>query len=193
VVDSKIEIGLIGYDVMNYLSDKVKLFAATIAGLIITQVVLAQPVSPKHLKEVTDRGIRVMPFDLKLTQHLFSKTETGGLQQVIVKDPNNNQQIELVRQHLIKISKEFGNSDFSDPEKIHGKDMPGLAVLRTAKPGQLHVQYQELANGAKITYSAEDKTLIAAIHQWFDAQLADHGSDAMSGMHHGNRHNMHHQ
>jgi hypothetical protein len=69
--------------------------------------------------------------------------------------------------------------------------MPGLAAFRTAKPGQLHVQYKELANGAEITYSAEDKALINAVHQWFDAQLADHGSDAMPGMNHGNMYNMH--
>jgi hypothetical protein len=69
--------------------------------------------------------------------------------------------------------------------------MPGLAALRTAKQGQLHVQYKELPNGAEITYSAEDKALITAIHQWFDAQLADHGSDAVPGMNHGNMQKMH--
>ena len=132
-----------------------------------------------------------MPFDLKQTQHVFDKTETGGVQQVIVKDPSNSKQIDLIRQHLTKISGEFSHGDFSDPEKIHGKDMPGLAALRTAKPGQLHVQYKELPDGAEITYSAEDKSLITAIHQWFDAQLADHGPDAMPGMNHGNMHNMH--
>ena len=131
-----------------------------------------------------------MPFDLKQTQHIFNKTETGGVQQVIVREAGNSKQIELIRQHLTKISGEFSRGDFSDPEKIHGKDMPGLAALRAAKPGQLHVQYKELPNGAEITYSAEDKALIDAIHQWFDAQLADHGPDAMPGMNHGNMHDM---
>jgi len=69
--------------------------------------------------------------------------------------------------------------------------MPGLAALRTAKPGQLHVQYKELPDGAEITYSAEDKALINAVQEWFDAQPADHGHDAMSGMNHGNMHTMH--
>ena len=127
-----------------------------------------------------------MPFDLKQTQHIFNKTETGGVQHVIVREKGNSNQIELIRQHLTKISGEFSRGDFSDPEKIHGKDMPGLAALRTAKPGQLHVQYKELPDGAEITYSAEDKALIDAVHQWFDAQLADHGPDAMPGMNHGN-------
>jgi hypothetical protein len=133
-----------------------------------------------------------MPFDLKQTQHVFDKTETGGVQQVIVREPGNSKQIELIRQHLTKISGEFSHGDFSDPEKIHGKEMPGLAALRTAKPGQLQVQYKELPKGAEIIYSTEDKALITAIHQWFDAQLADHGpADAMPGMNHGNMQKMH--
>jgi hypothetical protein len=176
---------------MQYLNTKITLIATAILGLTLTQFALAQPASPERLNEVTQRGMHVMPFDLKQTQHIFNKTETGGVQQVIAKDAGNSKQIELIRQHLTKISGEFSHGDFSDPEKIHGKEMPGLAVLRTAKLGQLHVRYLELPNGAEITYSAEDKTLVAAIHQWFDAQLADHGSDAMPGMNHGNMQNMH--
>jgi hypothetical protein len=161
---------------MQHLNNKATLIVSAILGLILTHAALAQPASPERLNEVTQRGMHVMPFDLKQTQHIFNKTETGGVQQVIVKDSNNSKQIELIRQHLTKISGEFSHGDFSNPEKIHGKEMPG----------QLHVQYKELPDGAEIIYSAEDKTLITAIHQWFDAQLADHGPDAMPGMNHGN-------
>lgn len=166
---------------------------AALAGLMVTQPSLAQTVSPERLKEVTEHGRHVMPFDLKLTQHIFTKTEMGGVQQVAVRDSNDKPQVELIRQHLTKISGEFSHGDFSDPEKIHGKEMPGLAELRKAKPGQLHVQYKELPDGAEITYSSKEPGLVDAIHRWFDAQLADHGPDAMSGMNHGNMHNMHNQ
>ena len=176
---------------MQHLNTKMTLIATAILGLTITHATWAQPASPERLNEVTQRGMHVMPFGLKKTQHVFDKTETGGVQQVIVKDPGNSKQIELIRQHLTKISEEFSHGDFSDPEKIHGKNMPGLAALRTAKPGQLHIQYKELPNGAEITYSAEDKALITAVHEWFDAKLADHDPDAMPGMNHGNMHNMH--
>lgn len=173
---------------MQHLNTKVRLIATAILSLALTRAALAQTASPERLNEVTQRGMHVMPFDLKQTQHLFNKTETGGVQQVSVRDAGNSKQIALVRQHLVKISGEFNRGDFSNPEKIHSKDMPGLATLRRAKPGQLDIQYQALPNGAEITYSAEDKTLISAIHDWFDAQLLDHGPDAMSGMHHGNMH-----
>jgi len=160
-------------------------------GMLIVVPVMAQTTNPERIDEIAQRGAHVMPFDLMQTQHIFTKTETGGVQQVLVRDPANTKQIELIRQHLMKISGEFSQGDFSDPEKIHGKEMPGLAVLSTAKPGQLHIQYKQLHIGAEITYAAEDTALITAIHEWFNAQLADHGPDAMPGMNHGNTHNMH--
>jgi len=176
---------------MSLTKQPISLFAATLIGLVLSQSTFAQAATPERLEEVTQRGMHVMPFDLKQTQHIFSKTETGGVQQVIVRNPSNAQQIELIRQHLTKISQEFAHGDFSNPAKIHGQDMPGLAELRKAKPGQLDVEYKELENGAEITYSSKEPGLIDAIHRWFDAQLADHGSDAIPGHSHGSMHNMH--
>jgi len=178
---------------MQHLKNKKTLIAIAILNLTLSHAALAQSASPERLNEVTRRGMHVMPFDLKQTQHLFTQTDTGGVQQVIAKNPGNSQQIEVIRQHLLKISGEFSRGDFSNPEKIHGKEMPGLAALRAAKPRQLQVRYNELPNGAEISYSSENKALVTAIHQWFDAQLFDHGPDAMHGMNHGNMHDMHKQ
>lgn len=160
-------------------------------NLILVPAVIAENVSPERLEEVTRHGRHVMPFELKQTQHIFTKTETGGVQQVIARDPSNAPQIALIRQHLAKISQEFRRGDFSNPAKIHGEDMPGLAELRQAEPGRLEVRYRELDNGAEITYASDDAGLIDAIHRWFDAQLADHGPDAMPGHPHGHRHRLH--
>jgi hypothetical protein len=176
---------------MSFVKQPTFLVTATLLGLALSQSTFAQAASPERLNEVTQRGMHVMPFDLKQTQHIFNKTETGGLQQVIVRNPPNTQQVELIRQHLSKIAQEFIRGDFSNPAKIHGQDMPGLAELHKAEPGQLHVGYKELENGAEITYSSKEPILIDAIHRWFDAQLADHGPDAIPGNRHGVMHNMH--
>ncbi len=144
--------------------------------------------SEQRLDAVVERGSHVMPFDLEQTTHVFSKTEDGGVQQVIVKDPNNAEQINLIRRHLTKISDEFKRGDFSNPAKIHGDTMPGLAELRKAKPNQIAIVYKELPDGAEIKYSSDNPTLINAIHQWFDAQLSDHARHAVSGHPH---HQMH--
>ncbi|MGZ5050992.1 MAG: aspartate carbamoyltransferase [Methylobacter sp.] len=144
--------------------------------------------SEQRLDEVAKRGAHVMPFSLGQTMHVFTKTAQGGLQQVIVKDSSNSEQIRYIREHLAKISQEFIRGDFSGPAKIHGDDMPGLAELRAAQPGQIQIVYKELPNGAEIDYSTTDPKLLAAIHKWFDAQLSDHARHAVSGhhqMHHG--------
>jgi hypothetical protein len=134
-----------------------------------------------RLDEVAKHGAHVMPFSLEQTTHIFSKTEKGGLQQVIVKNSSNAEQIKLIREHLSRISQEFIQGDFSDPAKIHGEGMPGLAELRSAQPGRINIVYKELPNGAEIDYSSDDRKLIEAIHKWFDAQLSDHARHAEPG------------
>jgi len=141
--------------------------------------------SDERINEVAQLGKHVMPFDLNQTLHIFTKVDDGGVQQVIAKDPKNDIQIALIREHLSKIANDFKQANFSDPEKIHGKDMPGLEVLRNAKAEAITIRYREISDGAEITYSSDDAKLITAIHQWFDAQLRDHDSHAtMHRMHH---------
>lgn len=151
------------------------------ALFMVVSVQAGEKASEDRLDEVAKHGAHVMPFSLEQTTHIFSKTEKGGLQQVIVKDSSNAEQIKLIREHLSKISQEFIQGDFSDPAKIHGEDMPGLAELRLATPGQIKIVYKELPNGAEIDYSTDDEKLVEAIYKWFDAQLSDHARHAVSG------------
>jgi hypothetical protein len=147
------------------------LTAILIASLATFSTQAVEKASEKRLDEVVERGSHVMPFDLEQTTHVFSKTEQGGLQQVVVKDQKNSEQIKLIRQHLSKISSEFKKGDFSNPAKIHGKDMPGLEVLRNTKPEQLKIDYKELPNGAEINYASDEKNVIDAIHQFLMRNL----------------------
>jgi hypothetical protein len=124
--------------------------------------------------EVATRGAQVMPFDLEQTMHHFQSLDNGGLQTVTAKDPGNQEQIALIQAHLKEEAEKFQRGDFSDPAKIHGENMPGLAELK-AKAGQIEIQYLPLPEGAQILYTTKDPTLVMAIHHWFMAQRADHG------------------
>ena len=154
--------------------------------LFMNSVYAIEKASEERLDDVARRGVHVMPFDLELTTHVFSKSPTGGIQKVIVKDPKNTQQIKLIREHLAQISCQFQQGNFSNPAKIHGDAIPGLNDLKKATPTQINIVYEDLPNGAKITYSTDIPLLISAIHQWFDAQLSDHARHAISG------HSQHH-
>lgn len=126
---------------------------------------------------VHDMGPQVMPFDLSQTTHIFEMTESGGVQQVIAKDPGDNAQITLIQQHIQHEAMRFSAGDFSDPTSLHGGDMPGVKELARGV-AQLKIEYTALPNGAQITFTTQDLQLITAIHRWFGAQLSDHGSDA---------------
>lgn len=131
--------------------------------------------------DVAQRGKDVMPFSLAATTHIFTKTAQGGVQQVAVKNVNDAEQVRLTRLHLREIREQFLKGDFSGPTRIHGQDMPGLAALKAARPGQIAIAYLDLKDGAELSYITANAALVSALHQWFDAQLADHGKDAMTG------------
>jgi len=137
--------------------------------------------SPQRQREVARRGADVMPFNLEATTHVFMKTARGGIQKVVAKDPSNLAQVRLVRAHLREIQLQFEHGNFSGPAHIHGQAMPGLAELQAAPQGAITLAYQQVQAGAQLTYSTRDRKLVAALHRWFDAQLSDHGKDAMVG------------
>ena len=163
-----------------------KLFIASflLALFIAAPIHAVEKADEQRLDEVAERGSHVMPFDLEKTTHIFSKTDTGGIQQVVAQDKSDAEQIYLIRSHLSAITKEFKQGNFSNPEKIHGTTMPGLAELKAAKSGQINIVYKELPDGAEITYSTHIEKLKLAIHRWFDAQLSDHARHAVPGGHH---------
>lgn len=150
---------------------------------------LSAPVAAAQRQaEVAKRGKDIMPFSLKATTHIFSRTAAGGVQRVVVKNAGDTAQIGLVREHLQSIRQQFLDGDFAGPSHIHGADMPGLDELRTAKRGQITIDYREVVGGAELEYRTASPVLVAALHKWFDAQVADHGADAMTGHDHHHHH-----
>jgi hypothetical protein len=133
---------------------------------------------PSRQEVVRAKGTQVMPFDLDKTTHIFTPLDDGGLQEVIVKDPNDEKNIAFIHQHLQKEATNFQKGDYSDPAFIHGVSMAGLSDLSQAAE-KITVTYSALPNGAQITYVSQDPQVINAIHAWFMAQAMDHGSDAL--------------
>lgn len=136
-------------------------------------------------EQVATKGAVVMPFDLSRTTHYFDDTANGGVETVTANDKADQEQATLIRSHLAREAGLFGHGDFSDPAAIHGRDMPGLAVLSKAG-GKLQIAYRDVPGGASLAYTSPDSTVVSAIHQWFAAQRADHAA-------HGHMHeHMHH-
>jgi hypothetical protein len=119
----------------------------------------------------------VMPFDISKTVHIFTMTEYGGIERVIVRDKRDAGQVTLIQQHLRAEAQRFAKGDYSDPAALHGASMPGLQELQ-AGAKRIGVSYAALPDGAQITFSTSDRRLLTAIHRWFGAQLSEHGPDA---------------
>jgi hypothetical protein len=164
-----------------------KLFAGLIAGMVaigaigfgVSQAVGGTPAnesaSADRQAEVARKGATVMPFDLNRTNHTFTDTETGGREVVTALDSTDTQQIDLIRGHLKGLVPKFSSGDFSDPAAIHGDAMPGLAELRAGYE-RISFIYEELSNGAALTYKSSDAVMVSVLHTWFAAQRGDHGS-----------------
>lgn len=141
----------------------------------------------ERIEDVARRAAQVMPFELEKTRHIFNKTATGGQQRIEVIDANDAAQIELIRGHLAAIATEFREGRYADPAKVHGGNMPGLRELNATAPGHIRIDVLEHPLGGQIDFRTGDPVLITALHSWFDAQLSDHGSDAVSEhAHHAN-------
>ena len=160
-----------------------KVVMAVVAGtlLCISVAFAAEPGSKMSREdEVALKGATVMPFDLMRTTHFFDDTPGGGVETITANDTKDARQIALIRSHLAEEAKRFGRGDFSDPAKIHGKDMPGLDALARAGD-KLQVRYRQLPAGASLSYASADAAVIAGVHAWFAAQRSDHA--AHSHMH----------
>jgi hypothetical protein len=156
---------------------------AALAVLVLLPF-MAHAADAQRQADIARLGADVMPFSLQSTTHIFTKTAEGGTQRVVARNADDTQQLNLVRAHLHDIRAQFLKGDFSGPAHIHGAQMPGLAALRAAKPGQVAIDYKDVKGGAELAYRTADVRLVAALHQWFDAQVSDHGADAMVGNEH---------
>ena len=160
---------------MNSSASKIFNSARVVIYILLTSAftVLAQT-PQEHVHQMSHS---VMPFDMLKTVHIFKMTESGGVERVIAKDPNDIEQVVLIQEHLKYESERFQHGDYSDPAKLHGTDMPGLKELQTEAAG-IMVSYKTLSTGAEITFETTDLHLLTAIHRWFGAQLSEHGADA---------------
>lgn len=162
---------------------KTTFWSATLC-LLMTLPLAGYAADSHRQTKVARLGADVMPFSLRATTHIFTKTAQGGTQRVVANKPSDATQVRLVREHLHDIQTQFRKGDFSGPSHIHGMDMAGLAQLKAATPGQVSIAYQDVVGGAELTYRTADPKLVSALHTWFDAQLSDHGTDAMAGHEH---------
>jgi hypothetical protein len=135
--------------------------------------VCAQEQQGHEQYEMQARGEHVMGFPQDKTTHHFELNQEGGVIEVRTNDLNDTQTRDQIRRHFKHIVTMFADGNFSAPMLVHGRDVPGTAVMSQLQ-GQLHWQLQETPRGAKILVTADDKAGLDAVHEFLRFQIADH-------------------
>lgn len=120
-----------------------------------------------------------MPFDLDATTHRFDPTDDGLVETVVADDPDDSENIRLIREHLREEEQRFDRGDYGDPATIHGDEMPGLAELESGAD-DVEVTFDETPSGARLVFRTDDPALLDALRRWGEAQTSDHGEHAES-------------
>ena len=154
-----------------------RIFISVAVGAAVMLIAGPGAFAESQQEQVHRMSHHVMPFDMAKTVHVFRMTESGGVERVMARDPQDSEQIALIRQHLRHEAEKFQHGDYSDPARLHGSDMPGLAEMQ-ANAAHIRVTYLDVSDGGQITFETTDLHSLTAIHRWFGAQLSEHGRDA---------------
>jgi hypothetical protein len=111
-------------------------------------------------------GAPAAPFNGHNSTQVFQKNPSGGIQQVVAKDPNDKPLVAAIRAYLEAEAQRFGTGDYSGRFK-------GVRHLKAVKPGQIRIIYRNVQAGAAIDYVGTDTASVDAIHTWFDAEIPD--------------------
>jgi hypothetical protein len=126
-----------------------------------------------HHAGVDQRGDATMGFSHESTTHHFLITDAGGVIQVEANDPADAASRDQIRHHLAEIAEQFAAGDFSAPQAVHDRVMPGVPEM-TARKGAITWRYEEIERGGRVVITTADPAARSAVHDFLKAQIADH-------------------
>lgn len=118
------------------------------------------------------RGKMAMGIDQKASAHQFDDLPDGGRIALQMKS-DDSLGIAQIRAHLKLIQHAFQSGDFSTPEFVHMRAMPGTAVM-SEKKDVITYTYSDLPRGGEVRMKTHDPQALAAIHEFMAAQRGDH-------------------
>jgi hypothetical protein len=119
-----------------------------------------------------ERGKMAMGVDQYASAHQFDVLPNGGRIALEMKDVDSLG-IAQIRAHLKLIQHAFQAGDFSTPEFVHMRAMPGTDVM-SRKRNLIVYTYADLARGGQVRIITTDPESLAAIRSFMAAQRGDH-------------------
>lgn len=122
---------------------------------------------------VDQRGDEVMGFSHERTVHHFLIEPDGGTIQVEASDPTDTESIQQIRTHLAEVARQLAAGNFSMPQEIHDRVLPGVPEMIERKDA-ISYGFEELPNGAHVVIRTADPAAVAAVHAFLETQIGDH-------------------
>jgi hypothetical protein len=121
---------------------------------------------------VQTRGRAAMGVDQYTSTHRFDALADGGRIE-LQRDSDDSIGVATIRAHIRAIAKAFKSGDFTTPEFVHMRMVPGTDVM-TAKRALISYEPRDLPRGAELRIRSTDPDAIAAIHRFMAFQRTDH-------------------
>lgn len=123
-------------------------------------------------RQMQQRGGMAMGVDQYTSTHKFDITPDGGRIQ-LQRNTNDSLGVAQIRAHMKLIQHAFEAGDFSTPAFVHARDMPGTATM-TKKRAAIRYVYVDLPLGGEVRVTSSDPQAVEAIHEFMQAQRAEH-------------------
>ncbi len=162
---------------MSVLQGKAALLGVFAMSLLCVKQGIAQDSAYVALQQ---RGKMAMGVDQYESQHQFDILPNGGRIALEMKN-NDSLSIAQIRAHLKLIEHAFQAGDFSTPEFVHMRAMPGTDVMARNK-AKIVYSYADLPRGGEVRITTKDPESLAAIHKFMSAQRGDHKAHGMGDM-----------
>jgi hypothetical protein len=152
--------------------NRMSLLAANLAFLLAGAPGQNQPPA-KHDHDLEHRGAQGMGFDQSATTHHFLLRADGGAIQVTANSVDDKASVDQIRMHLQHIRRAFQSGDFNIPGFVHDQAPPGVPV-RIRLKDQIRYQYEEIAQGGRVTISSKNPDAVAAVQSFLRFQITEH-------------------
>lgn len=130
------------------------------------------PSADSAFAALEERGKMAMGVDQYASAHRFDVLPNGGRIALEMKD-SDPLAIAQIRAHLKLIEHAFQAGDFSTPEFVHMREMPGTKVM-SRKRQLISFTYADLPRGGEVRIITTDPESLAAIRKFMIAQRGDH-------------------
>ena len=121
---------------------------------------------------VQARGHTAMGVDQYTSFHRFEPLPDGG-RIALQRDAADSAGAAQIRAHMRTIASAFERGDFSLPGFVHGREVPGTAVM-AARRSRIYYTTDSLPGGGQVRLRSSDPVAVAAIHEFLAFQRHDH-------------------